>query len=508
MKAKVLLVYPPTQLARREARRPDGSLGLLYLAGALEAQGIETDILDANVGTLEDKLEDTFDKLVMQENGLIRIGMSIERLSDVIAHGGYNVVGVNSNFTPQTRMALEVIQAAKAVSPEILVIAGGINARALAGRFLAAGADAVCNTEGERVIVELVRAWDRGENLAVSGTMTLKEGKIVNRFPAPTDTLTDLDGLPFPTWWKLPWEHYDRIEAAGGRSFLRDPERSAALMMSRGCPFVCDFCHISFEKQFPEETGGIGKLRFKSESRVLSELEMLKSLRVGKVYLEDDSLLANKPRMKKILIEVRKMGLKLADVNGVNLVHFLKGSKGGPPVIDVEFLELLYQAGLTQIVFPVESASQRILDRYATGKLNHDKLDVLELVRIARGIGITCPVNMMIGFPDETEEEIQSSIELGKRLVEAGAEYCSFKIPVPLPGNRLHDFALQKGYLRPDFDPDLFNWRNAVMQNTTVPPERIEELQLEAEYGVNSEEYRRNRLEIEIGTRWEGGKKK
>lgn len=507
MKPKVLLVYPPTQLARREARRVDGSLGLLYLDGALERAGIESDLLDANVGTADDKLEDTFDKLVMQENGLTRIGMTTDRMSEVIARSGYNIIGVSSIFTPQHRMVLEVVKAAKAVSPDILVIAGGVNARALHGRFLAGGVDVVCNTEGERVIVEIIRAWEAGKSLAVSGTITLpKGGRVVNHYPQAGDTLTDLDGLPMPAWHKLPWSRYLQADQVGGRAFLKDPEPSGNMQTSRGCIFRCLYCHISVEQELGKESGGIAKLRFKSEARVVEELSKLKSLGVTKVYLEDDTLLANKPRMRKVLERVRVIGLKLADVNGVNLVHFLKGSARGRPVIDVEFLKLLYDCGLTQIVFPVESASQRILDKYATGKLNHQRLDVVELVRVARNIGITCPINMMIGFPDETEAEMMVSIELGRRLVGAGADYCSFKIPVPLPGSRLHDLALREGHLSPDFDPDIFNWRNAVMRNTTVPPERIEELQQWAEFDVNTDEYRRKRLEIEIGTRWEGGK--
>ena len=47
---KCLIIYPPNQLLDIETPRPDGSLGPLYLASALEKIGIETDILDASVG--------------------------------------------------------------------------------------------------------------------------------------------------------------------------------------------------------------------------------------------------------------------------------------------------------------------------------------------------------------------------------------------------------------------------------------------------------------------------
>jgi len=503
METKVLLVYPPPQLMPSELPRPDGSLGPLYLAGALEREGIQTDVLDASVGTSDDSLEKTFNNQVMQENGLIRIGMAANRISEVIASGGYNVVGIHSNFTPQTRMALEVAEAAKAVSRDILVIAGGVNARALPEKFLSGGVDVVCATEGEKIIVELVRAWRGEKPPEVSGTVSLKDGRIVRRPVKTGDTLTNLDELPFPQWHKLAFSHYDDI-AAADRDSLSKKERSASLMTSRGCPFQCFYCHISVEKAQDDTSGGIGALRVKSVDRVMEELDTLRDLGVTKIYFEDDSLLAKKARVREIFTRLLGKGLQIADVNGVNLVHFLK-KEGGRLVIDEEYLELLAEAGFKRIVFPVESASQRILDKYATGKLNHSTLDVVELVRVASRLGITCPINMMIGFPDETEEEILSSIELGRRLVDAGAQYCSLYIPIPFPGSVLFDIALREGYLQTDFNTDDFNWRKPTMKNTTVSPERIVELQHWGWRDINPKDYLRQRLEMDIGKRWKSG---
>jgi radical SAM superfamily enzyme YgiQ (UPF0313 family) len=488
-----------------ELPRPDGSLGLLYLAGALEKAGIEVDVLDASVGTENDILEETFNNRVLQSNGLIRIGMTTNRISEVIASGGYTVVGINSNFTPQTKMALEVAKAAKDVSENILVIAGGVNARALAERFLLAGnVDVVCSTEGESIIIELVRAWEQRRNLGISGTITKKDSTVVRHPAQAGDTLMNLDGLPFPAWRKLPFKHYDRA-ASAGRDSLKQGERSASLMTSRGCPFCCSYCHTSIEKERKLENGSIGTLRLKSVNRVIEEVARLKELGVLKIFFEDDSLLAHKSRVKEIFTRVTGMGMKIADVNGVNLTHFLKRGRGDKPIIDIEYLELLVSAGFDQIVFPVESASQRIINKYATGKLNHSVLDVIELVRMAVRVGITCPINMMIGFPDETEEEIKASIELGRRLVEVGAPYCSLYVPIPFPGSQLHEMALRDGYLTPNFDTDVFNWRKPVMQNTTVSPERIEELQQLGWRNINPREYVRKRLEMSIGPRWNSG---
>ncbi len=499
---KVLLIYPPNQLNPTEAARPDGSLGPLYLASALEAAGFEADVVDASVGTNRDTLDETFHKGVMQPNGLIRIGMTAERIRQLIAEGGYGAVAVHSNFTPQTRTALEVARLAKEVDPKILVMSGGVNARNLPERFLKTGwVDVICLTEGERIIVNILRAWSKGQSWEnVSGIVFMRDGKLIRNPIAPGDTSMDLDELPIPAWHKLPMEKYARIASPHGDTVLDRDLMYAAIMTSRGCPFKCLYCHISKEREFKED---IGNLRLKSVGRVMQEIQTLKDLGVQKIYFEDDSLLAKKSRVKEIFGHLLSMGLKIADVNGVNLVHFLvRNKRTGKLETDRDYLELLYSSGFDQIVFPVESGSQRILDKYATGKLHLPTMDIVEMVRIASGIGITCPVNMMIGFPDETEAEIMQSIEYAKRVVDAGAKYCSFFIPIPFPGSQLYDLALAGGYLSPDFDPDLMNWHRPVMQNTLVPPERVLELREWAWRTVNPKDYVEARLKQNIGNRW------
>src|SRR3989344_1234242 len=502
---KVLIVYPPNQLMAIETPRPDGSLGPLYLAAALERAGYETDVLDCSVGGPGDTLEETFYRSVMQENGLTRIGMSYEKIRDFIAAGKYDVIGINSNFTPQTRMALEVARAAKEARRDITVVAGGVNARNLPDRFLKSGVvDYVVLTEGENILPALVRCLSQGQapSSAVPGIMFLSGGRICTRPLGTGVTYDDLDLLPFPAWEKLPFEKYDRIASPHGVIASPD-QRYAPLMTSRGCPFKCAFCHISLEKEHAADSGGIGNYRMKSVSRVLEEILVLKGLGVKKLYFEDDSLLAKKARVKEIFEWLLGHGLKIADVNGVNLVHFLKGGKGGRPEIDRDYLELLKAGGFDQIVFPVESASQRILDTYATAKLDHANLDVIELVRLAREVGILCPINMMIGFPDETEQEMRSSIELGKRLVDAGAPYCTFFIPIPFPGSALYEIAVRGGHLDRNFDPDTMNWKRAVMKGTVVPPERVEELRDWGWQTVNTEQHVAERLRQSTGARWQ-----
>lgn len=503
---KVLLAYPPNQLMDIETPRPDGSLGPLYLAGALRQIGIEADLVDMTVGTDEDTLEDTFHRRVIQENGLTRIGMSWSRIREFLGREQYDIVAISSNFTPQTRMALKVAEIAKEVNSKTLVISGGINARHLADRFFATGNfDLICTTDGEKVIQEITLRFRNGQKLpGIPGTKVLSDGKIYSTPAGPI--LQNLDELPFPAYDLLPFTKYERIASAHGVNLTGKLHRYAPIMTSRGCPFQCDFCHVSMGR-FDRDpmAGNVDNLRLKSIPRVLQEIEIARALKVTKLFCEDDSWFAKKPRVKTLFELLPPMGLEWAGVNGVNLVHMSEPDKARPGKLkpDIKFMELFPRFGLKQLVFPVESGSQGILDKYATGKLDHKRLDVIELVREAVRIGIICPINMMIGFPDETEEEMMMSVEMAKHLIEAGAPYVTFFIPIPFPGSKLHTDALRNGNLRLDYDTDIFNWKNGVMENTTVPRERIIEIRDEAWRTVNPPEHVAQRLQDSIGAgRW------
>src|SRR5829696_5696158 len=75
-----LLVYSPLQFALGEVAKPDGSLSLAYLAGALRAAGYEVNILDCSVGGEGDALEETFFRSTLLESGLFRVGLLGERI--------------------------------------------------------------------------------------------------------------------------------------------------------------------------------------------------------------------------------------------------------------------------------------------------------------------------------------------------------------------------------------------------------------------------------------------
>lgn len=448
---KVLLLYPPLQFAPGAVPKPDGSLGMAYLAGALRDAGIEVSVLDAAVHN------DAFDRHELLPSGLLRVGMSNEDILEAAAP--FDVIGIGSTFTAQHSMALDTVRRLRAVFPEKRLLIGGVSARSFSRVFLDAGADGVFLSEADGEIVQACT-----EPLAsVPGVATA-----TTRTPAAVQM--DLDRLPIPAWDLLPNETYWRIGRPHGGAFGK-PVKYAAMMTSRGCPYSCSFCHISVEKP-GMAAGDVGRFRTKSLARVLQELDALEALGVERIYIEDDSLLAKKSRILTILRAIVDRGFVLADVNGVNIAHLF--TSGGVP--DVELIEAMAACGFEELSLPFESASPRILSTYASKKWSPAAVDTVALVHEMGRAGIGVSGNYMLGFPDETEEEIAETIALARAHREAGLTEANFFVVVPFPGTTLFSVARQKGYLPQDWNPDDMVWFKPIMRGTTVPNERLKEL--------------------------------
>jgi anaerobic magnesium-protoporphyrin IX monomethyl ester cyclase len=492
-----LLLYSPLQFGPEEMAKPDGSLSLPYLAGSLRRGGYAVNILDISVGGPSDQLKDTFFNSKPLQHGLLRIGMSHERIAKEIA--GYDVIGISSIFTTQSSMVMETIRLIKKCDPNKLVLAGGVNARNLRDRFFKAGVDIIVLSEGELTILEIAAAL-RGK-----GTLTDVPGicyqndlgnEVLNK---PGRVIEDLDELPLPAWDLLPLKKYWDLSRPHGGQFPEGKRiQYASLQTSRGCPFRCLYCHIS--KEDPGDAAGdLGSFRVKSIDRVLLELQTLKDLGAEYIFFEDDSLLAKKKRASTLFTLVREMGLHLSDVNGVNLCHLQKNFNGTLG-IDEEFLEILAQAGFEFLHLPFESANQRILDKYCSSKWHVNTLDTRELIQACDRVGIHTAGNYMIGYPDETLAEIQKTILFAKQHIEEGMNHAALFAVVPFPGTVIYDMVLRTGQLDADFDTDQMKWTKSILRGLAVSADTLEHLRQLAWLTVNRSEFVNYKIKMRVAT--------
>lgn len=446
--------------------KPEGSLGILYLAGALRDGGFDVEVLDCCVGNDRHTLEQTFFRQTLLPNGMVRVGMEPEAIIREVS--GYDVIGISSIFTPQTRMVEELVRLIFQAYPEKLIMLGGINARSQMPRFFDAGAQLICLSEAEQTVLEIGNILRKGSRdfSNVSGVAFLHNGRIqVN----PTGLIQqDLDKLPIPARDMLPLERFWKIARPHGSGFSFDkPPTYASAMTSRGCPYICTFCHISGESE-GSITGNIGKFRYQSEERVEKEMTQLKHLGVQYVFIEDDSLLAKKKRALSIFRMLIKFGFELGDVNGVNLSHlFIK--QDGRLVVDDEMLETMAEAGFCKLVFPVESGSQRIIDKWVSGKVSHAKYDISLLIRKAQALGIDVASCYLIGYPDETYEELMQTLVCAKQHRDAGSSYVNLTMVTPFPGTALYQFVMQNDLLLPGVELADLDWMRPSMKTLIEP---------------------------------------
>ena len=263
-----------------------------------------------------------------------------------------------------------------------------------------------------------------------------------------------------------PLKKYWEIARPHGSGFSDGDVAYASVMFSRGCPFKCDYCHISKELS-GSNSGDVRSLRLKSLSRIIEEINILKDIGIKYVFIEDDSLLAKKKRAITIFYKLMEMNLELADVNGINLAH-LCTKVNGKFCVDDELLEVMAAAGFKKLSFPVESGSQRILDKYATGKLDLEKHDVAALIRKAKELKMEIGGAYTFGYPDETYSEMISTFNLARKHMAAGLDYANFVYITPFPGTKLYDMAVSEGILLFDLDAADMDWMRPSMR-TRVP---------------------------------------
>jgi radical SAM superfamily enzyme YgiQ (UPF0313 family) len=329
--------------------------------------------------------------------------------------------------------------------------------------FFNAGADLICLSEAEETIVEIGELLRKGErDFSKINGVAGKEGFVNPRLKI----IQNLDELPIPAWDMLPLEKYWKIARPHGGGLKDGNIAYASVMFSRGCPFKCHFCHVSKELE-GSISGNTRKYRMKSIDRVSEEIRVLKSLGVKYLFVEDDSMLAKKSRAKTIFLKIAEMGMELAGTNGINLAHLCTRADGKLGV-DESLMEAMAAAGFKRLQYPIESGSQRILNKYCSGKLNLEKHDIIGLIKKAKQLGMEIGGNYIFGYPDETIFEMIKTFNLARKHMAAGIDSANFNFLTPFPGTKIHDYVVENKLLLPNLHIADMDWMRPSMK-TKVP---------------------------------------
>ncbi len=335
-------------------------LYMVTLAGATRAAGYPSAIYDA-----------------------MTKGVGLEQIEARIREVKPDVVAV-STITATTPDAIKVVELAKAIDPNIVTVAGGIHASFMYEDLLRRipALDVVVIGEGEETLVELLGALDAGKDLSSVQGLAYRNGEtIVRTLPRPY--LQELDNRPM-AWDLLDWEDYTY--------FILPGSRLGAVATSRGCPFGCTFCS---QQKFWRRTW-----RAQSAESVVREVEELhRDYGVDVVLFTDDYPTPDRQRWERMLdLFIEK------DLN----VKILMETRAADIIRDADILWKYRKAGIIHIYVGTEAASQTTLDLIRK-ELTVD--ESTEALRLCREHGIITETSMILGFPDETKESIDRTIE-------------------------------------------------------------------------------------------------
>lgn len=345
----------------------EAPLGLAYLAASLRGHGISVAIIDGTIARLP-----------------------LERLAGRILEKNPRYVGISAvslEIDSAARLALLV----KEKNPAVVTILGGVHLSAEPAKTMGAFAqfDVGVVGEGESTLVELVRALDAGGPVAgIAGLVYREGGRVL--LSGPREPARDLDSLPPPAWDLIP----GFPESYSPPAYATKGGSSASIVTSRGCGHRCTFCF----------QGTMGRvLRFHSAEYVLRTIKILHTTYgIRDFRILDDQFLASQKRVRDICARLidEKLPITFTCLARIN-------------TINPDILGLLKQAGCRQISFGIESGSQRMLDFIKKGI----RLDETEqAVRWTKEAGILTLGYFIMGFPTETEETLEQTIDFFCRL--------------------------------------------------------------------------------------------
>jgi hypothetical protein len=220
---------------------------------------------------------------------------------------------------------------------------------------------------------------------------------------------------------------------------------------ARGCPFLCNFCSVI-------KIAG-RKIRSQSIATTLAGLRAAKAAGVRTIMFTSDNF--NKyPEAEALLSAMidEQLGLDFfvqCDTQIARQEHLV---------------ELLGKAGCFQMFVGVESFNRQTLLAAHKGQ-NRPEL-YRDIVRLCREYRISTHFSNIIGFPQETEQEIH---EHGQVLRDVGPTWASFYILCPIPGTEQYDDFLAQGLITEKnldrFDTTCLTWRHPLLTR-----ERLSEL--------------------------------
>ncbi|MDO8489143.1 MAG: radical SAM protein [Candidatus Omnitrophota bacterium] len=244
--------------------------------------------------------------------------------------------------------------------------------------------------------------------------------------------IENLNLLPFPDWSLLKMDCYAGQAAQGAQIFWegvytdRVQNKHASLLTTRGCPFNCTFC--------ASHSIHARKMRVRDVPGVIEEMRQLnKGYGINCFHIFDDLALCTTKRALDLLRAMNNSGIE--DLQ-VAFTQTLSVSCTNEETIDA----LIDYTGARTIAFAVETGhpqTQKAIKKHC----DLDKAG--RLIRYAQSRGLIVTINILLGFPEETREQMLYSISYVKEYLKPN--WTQFFIATPIIGTEMYDQFIKAG---------------------------------------------------------------
>ncbi len=358
---------------------PDLALG--YLAENLQQHGFEYDVLDMNLGY---SIDDLKNKIETFKPDLIGIAMKSYRYKDSYAL----MRKIKSSFPsiPIAVGAAHISTEKELVLQECEAIDFGIV------------------KEGEDTLLELCQGNPLDE---IKGLLYRDNGAI--KFTGERLFRRDIMALPWPKYEKFELKKYWYP--------------GMMTLSSRGCPESCTFCAA------PVVSGKWW--RFRTPENMIEEIKYWYDKGYRRIEFLDDNFTLDQNRILRFCDLIEKSNLKGMVFNVPQGVRADRVNK--------QLLQRMKDVKFASIAFGVEVGSEKMLKLVKKG----ESLEVIERAIVdAIDVGFDVHLNMMVGFPDQTLQDVEDTFNFALKYP---IRWASINNVVPYNGTEVYSEAKKKG---------------------------------------------------------------